>query len=153
MDKQLISKVVVPIDGSQDSMHAAEYAVKLAGLHGADLSVVYVVNVDQYLQSLGLYRISYPDPIKKKIEEVREEAQKWFTEIIKNAEQKKLRIKTEVLDTPLSVVASIANYADRENADLIVIGTKGRSGITKMLLGSVASGVVTYSPCPVLVMK
>ena len=153
MDKQLISKVVVPIDGSQDSMHAAEYAVKLAGLHGADLSVVYVVNVDQYLQSLGLYRISYPDPIKKKIEEAREEAQKWFTEISRNAEQKKLRIKTEVLDTPLSVVASIANYADRENADLIVIGTRGRSGISKMLLESVTSGVVTYSPCPVLVVK
>jgi nucleotide-binding universal stress UspA family protein len=153
MDKQLISKVVVPIDGSQDSMRAAEYAVKLAGLHGADLSVVYVVNVDQYLQSLGLYRISYPDPIKKKIEEAREEAQKWFTEISKIAEQKKLRIKTEVLDTPLSIVASVVNYADRENADLIVIGTRGRSGLSKMLLGSVASGVVTYSPCPVLVVK
>jgi nucleotide-binding universal stress UspA family protein len=153
MDKQLVSKVVVPIDGSQDSMRAAEYAVKLAGLHGADLSVVYVVNVDQYLQSLGLYRISYPDPIKKKIEEAREEAQKWFTEISKNAEQKKLRIKTDVLDTPLSVVASVVNYADRENADLIVIGTRGRSGLSKMLLGSVASGVVTYSPCPVLVVK
>ena len=153
MDKQLFSKVVVPIDGSQDSMRAAEYAVKLAGLHGADLSVVYVVNVDQYLQSLGLYRISYPDPIKKKIEEAREEAQKWFTEISKNAEQKKLRIKTDVLDTPLSVVASVVNYADRENADLIVIGTRGRSGLSKMLLGSVASGVVTYSPCPVLVVK
>lgn len=153
MDKQLVSKVVVPIDGSQDSMRAAEYAVKLAGLYGADLSVVYVVNVDQYLQSLGLYRISYPDSIKKKIEEAREEAQKWFTEISKNAEQKKLRIKTEVLDTPLSVVASVVNYADRENADLIVIGTRGRSGLNKMLLGSVASGVVTYSPCPVLVVK
>src|SRR6185503_6721780 len=153
MDTQLISKVVVPIDGSQDSMRAAEYAVKLAELHGADLSVVYVVNVDQYLQSLGLYRISYPDSIKKKIEEAREEAQKWFTEISKNAEQKKLRIKTEVLDTPLSVVASVVNYADRENADLIVIGTRGRSGLNKMLLGSVASGVVTYSPCPVLVVK
>lgn len=153
MDKQLVSKVVVPIDGSQDSMRAADYAVKLAGLHGADLSVVYVVNVDQYLQSLGLYRISYPDPIKKKIEEAREEAQKWFTEISKNAEQKKLRIKTDVLDTPLSVVASVVNYADRENADLIVIGTRGRSGLSKMLLGSVASGVVTYSPCPVLVVK
>jgi nucleotide-binding universal stress UspA family protein len=153
MDKQLISKVVVPIDGSQGSMRAAEYAVKLAELHGADLSVVYVVNVDQYLQSIGLYRISYPDPIKKKIEEAREEAQKWFTEISKIAEQKKLRIKTEVLDTPLSIVASVVNYADRENADLIVIGTRGRSGLSKMLLGSVASGVVTYSPCPVLVVK
>ena len=153
MDNKLISKIVVPIDGSEHSMHAAEYAVKLAGLHGADLSVVNIVNIDQYLQSLGLYRISYPDPVMKKIEEAREESQKWFAEIARNAEHKKLRIKTEVVDTPLSVVASIVNYADREKADLIVIGTRGRSGVSKMLLGSVASGVVTYSPCPVLVVK
>jgi nucleotide-binding universal stress UspA family protein len=50
-------------------------------------------------------------------------------------------------------VAALVNYADQERADLIVIGTKGRSGISKMLLGSVASGVVTYAPCPVLVVR
>lgn len=153
MGDKLISKIVVPIDGSENSMHAAEYALKLAEIHHADVSVVHVVNIDQYLQSLGLYRISYPDPVKKKVEEAREEAQKWFTELARKAEEKKLKIRTEVIDTPLSVVASVVNYADREKADLIVIGTKGRSGLSKMLLGSVASGVVTYSPCPVLVAK
>jgi nucleotide-binding universal stress UspA family protein len=53
----------------------------------------------------------------------------------------------------MSVVAALVNYADEEEADLIIIGTRGRSGIGKMLLGSVASGVVTYAPCPVLVVK
>ncbi len=90
---------------------------------------------------------------KKKIEEARAEAQKWFTEITKNAGQRKVRVKTDVIDSPMSVVATIVNYADREKADLIVIGTRGRSGISKMLLGSVASGVVTYAPCPVVVAK
>jgi nucleotide-binding universal stress UspA family protein len=65
----------------------------------------------------------------------------------------KVRVKTDVIDSPLSVVAAIVNYADREKADLIVIGTRGRSGVSRMLLGSVASGVVTYAPCPVLVVK
>ena len=46
------------------------------------------------------------------------------------------------------------NYADQEKADLIVIRTRGQSGISRMsLLGSVASGVVTYAPCPVLVVR
>jgi nucleotide-binding universal stress UspA family protein len=153
MGDHLISKIVVPIDGSESSMYAAEYALKLAVVHGASVSAVHVVNIDQYLQSLGLYRISYPDPVKKRIEEANAEAQKWFTEITKSAELKKIKIKTEVIDTPLSVVASVVSYADREKADLIVIGTRGRSGLSKMLLGSVASGVVTYSPCPVLVPK
>lgn len=153
MAQQNISRIVVPIDGSKNSMEAADYAVKMAEKYGSEVSVVHVVNIDQYLQSLGLYRLTYPDPIKKKIEEARAEAQKWFTEITRNAEQRKVRIKTDVVDSALSVVAAIVNYADREKAELIVVGTRGRSGISKMLLGSVASGVVTYAPCPVLVLK
>ncbi|HXV46475.1 MAG TPA: universal stress protein [Nitrososphaera sp.] len=153
MAQQNISKIVMPIDGSKNSMEAADYAVKMAEKYGSEVSVVYVVNIDQYLQSLGLYRLSYPDPIKKKIEEAKAEAQKWFTEVISNAEQRKVRVKTYVVDSPMSVVAAIVDHADREKADLIVIGTRGRSGISKMLLGSVASGVVTYAPCPVLVVR
>jgi nucleotide-binding universal stress UspA family protein len=134
-------------------MEAADYAVRMAEKYGSEVAVVHVINIDQNLQLLGVYRLSYPDPIKKKIEEARAEAQKWFTEITKNAGQRKVHVKTDVIDSPMSVVATIVNYADREKADLIVIGTRGRSGISKMLLGSVASGVVTYAPCPVVVVK
>jgi nucleotide-binding universal stress UspA family protein len=153
MTLQTISRIVVPIDGSKNSMDAADSAINMAEKYRSEMNVIYVINIDQYLQSLGLYRLSYPEPIKKKIEEAEIEAQKWFTEIIRNAEQKKVHVKADVIDTPLSVVAAIVNYADREKADLIVIGTRGRSGISRMLIGSVASGVVTYSPCPVLVIK
>jgi nucleotide-binding universal stress UspA family protein len=45
------------------------------------------------------------------------------------------------------------NYADKENVDVIVIGTKGKSGPKKLLLGSLAIGVVTYATMPVLVIK
>lgn len=48
---------------------------------------------------------------------------------------------------------SIVEYAEEHKIDLIVIGTKGLSGIKKMLLGSTASGVVTYAHCPVMVIK
>jgi nucleotide-binding universal stress UspA family protein len=151
--QQEISKIVVPIDGSKDSMEAAYYALKIAEKYDSEVTVVHVVNIDPNLQLLGIYRLSYPDTIKKTVEEARTEAQKWFTEIIRTAEQKRIRIKTDVIDSPISVVAALVNYADQERADLIVIGTKGRSGISKMLLGSVASGVVTYAPCPVLVVR
>lgn len=151
--QQEISKIVVPIDGSKNSMEATDYALKMAEKYGSQVALVHVVNLDQNLQLLGIYRLSYPDPIKKRVEEGRAEAQKWFTEITKNAEQMRVSIKTDVIDSPLSVVAALVNYAEGEKADLIVIGTRGRSGISKMLLGSVASGVVTYAPCPVLVVR
>lgn len=134
-------------------MEAAEYAIKMAERYSSEVALVHVVNLDQNLQLLGIYRLSYPDPIQKKVQEAQAEAQKWFTEIIRTAEQRKIRIKTDVIDSPLSVVAALVNYADQERANLIVIGTRGRSGISKMLLGSVASGVVIYAPCPVLVVR
>jgi nucleotide-binding universal stress UspA family protein len=67
--QQQISKVVVPIDGSKNSMEAADYAVRMAEKYGSEVAVVHVINIDQNLQLLGVYRLSYPDPIKKKIEE------------------------------------------------------------------------------------
>ena len=66
---------------------------------------------------------------------------------------KKIQLKTEVIATDRSTAGAIVEYAEHKNIDLIVIGTRGRSGIKRMLLGSVASGVVTYAHCPVLVVK
>jgi len=51
------------------------------------------------------------------------------------------------------VVKKIVEYAEKQDVDLIVIGTRGMSGIKRTLLGSTASGVVTYAQCPVLVVK
>jgi nucleotide-binding universal stress UspA family protein len=50
-------------------------------------------------------------------------------------------------------VGAIIDYAERGNVDLIVVGTRGKSGFKKVLLGSVAEDIVTYAYCPVLVVK
>jgi nucleotide-binding universal stress UspA family protein len=112
--KQEISKIVVPLDDSKYSMEAAEYAIEMAERYRSEVALVHVVNLDQNLQLLVIYRLSYPDPIKKKVQEAKSEAQKWFIEIIRNAEQRKVGIKTDVIDSPYSVVAALVNYADRE---------------------------------------
>jgi len=65
----------------------------------------------------------------------------------------KVKVNTEVVASPTSVVPAIVDYAEKNNVDLIVVGTRGRSGLKKLLLGSVASGVVTYASCPVMVVK
>ena len=69
------------------------------------------------------------------------------------ASAKKLNVQTEVLLDIGSVTKGIVEYAEKNNANLIVLGTRGISGIKRMLLGSTASGVVTYSHCPVIVVK
>jgi nucleotide-binding universal stress UspA family protein len=71
----------------------------------------------------------------------------------KKCEDEGIRTKLEVVGGPTPVTSSIVNYAENENIDLLVVGTRGNSGLKKLLLGSIATGVVTYAHCPVLVVK
>jgi nucleotide-binding universal stress UspA family protein len=89
------------------------------------------------------------------IENAHQQARDWFNRIedmikVKNPN---IKVSTKVILTGIAVYGEIIQYADQENIDLIVIGTRGKSGVKKLLLGSIASGVVTYAACPVLVTK
>ena len=64
-----------------------------------------------------------------------------------------IQLKTQVVVSPISVTGSIVHYAERENIDLIIVGTRGRSGFKRLLLGSTASGIVTHAHCPVMVVR
>ena len=71
----------------------------------------------------------------------------------KMAKLKGVKVTTEVVLGISSVVKEIVEYAEKNKIDMIVVGSRGLSGIKKMLLGSVANGVVTYAHCRVLVAK
>lgn len=91
----------------------------------------------------------------KELEEERKRAQKWLESISNKVQEieKNIQYKAEIIEGSISVEGTIVDYAENENIDLIVIDTRGRSGFKRMLLGSVASKVVTYATCPVLVIK
>ncbi|HKR57373.1 MAG TPA: universal stress protein [Candidatus Nitrosopolaris sp.] len=62
-------------------------------------------------------------------------------------------IKTEIFIDVKSIIQSIVEYASGKDIDLIVVGTKGRSGLKKFVMGSVANGIVERAHCPVLVVR
>ena len=64
-----------------------------------------------------------------------------------------IMFKTDIIVSPNSTAGTIVDYAEREGIDLIVMGTRGRSGFKKLLLGSTASNVTAYAHCPVLIIK
>ena len=149
------AKILVCIDGSDSSIKAAGHAIELAKKHEAQLITLNVV-VSQlgYAYSAGAFGLAgTPGAINDLLVKARQEAQKWFDEVGKKAASQGVKVKADIIASPTSVVPAIVDYAEKNGVDLIVTGTKGRSGFTKLLLGSVASGVVTYASCPVMVVK
>lgn len=153
MSKQKVEKILVPIDGSENAFRAASFAIDLASKYASELVLLYVFDLNQTRYSIGLIGVAYPSNIDKIKENVAKEAAPWFERVKKEAEIGRVAVKTEVVDAVLSVVEEIINYAEKKKIDIIVTGSRGRTGFKKLLLGSIASGLVTYAPCPVIVVK
>lgn len=149
-----MDKILVGIDGSESSMKAADFAVELAGKQGGQVIALNVV-VSQlgYAYSSGAFGLVTPSAINDLLEKSKQEAQVWFDKIGRKAFACGVRLKTEIVASPTSAGPAIVDYADKNGVGLIVVGTRGRSGFSKLLLGSVASSVVTYASCPVTVVK
>lgn len=147
-------KILVCVDGSESSIKAADLAIELAKKHGSQLIAINVI-VSQlgYSYSSGMFGLATPSAINELLEKSRAEANVWFRQIEARASSEGIKLKTEMIASPTSVVPAIVDYAEKNKVDLIVTGTKGKSGFTKLLLGSVASGIVTYANCPVMVAK
>jgi nucleotide-binding universal stress UspA family protein len=154
------SKILVAIDGSENSMKAAVYAIDIAKKDNSQLIALTVIDISTARRVSSSF-ITAPTYGLKELEEKRKEAQQSLDKVEKlaakennTANNNNIQFKSEIIEDPTSRVGSaIVDYAERENVDLIVVGTKGRTGFKKMLLGSVASDVVTYAHCLVLVVK
>ena len=140
-------------------MDAAHHAIMLSLQHDAQIVVMHVLYPMEIHPSFQIYEFIQPIPIKEWIEIRKIDVQKWFDNIKKKIAEysggstnKKIDMKFEII-VSTSIVGSILDYAEKENVDLIVVGTRGRSSIKKLLLGSTALGLVTYASCPVTVVK
>ena len=153
VSKQKIERILVPIDGSDNAFRAASFAVDLATKYGSELLLLYAFDLNQIRYSIGLIGVGYPSNIVQIKENVAKEAAPWFERVQKEADSAGVAVKTDVIDAVLSVVEEILDCADRKKIDLIVIGSRGRTGFKKLLLGSIASGLVTHVACPVMVIK
>jgi nucleotide-binding universal stress UspA family protein len=142
--KAIFSKILVAIDSSDASMDAADYATSISQRYNAELYALHVIHAD-----VDLYG---PHETSELTRNMRNEGEKYLNKVKVKANEKDIQIKTETISSK-DISGGILDYAEENNIDLIVIGTRGRSGFKRLLLGSVASHVVTYAHCPVLVVK
>jgi nucleotide-binding universal stress UspA family protein len=142
--KTIFSKILIAIDGSDASMDAADYAISVSKQPNAELYALHVIRADVDLFG--------PHETSEFMTTMRNEGEKYMDRVRLNANEKNIQIKTEIISST-NIAGGIVDYAEENNIDLIVIGTRGLSGFKKLLLGSVATNVVTYARCPVMVVK
>ena len=150
------TRILVAIDGSNESMNAADYAILVAKQYNASLTAISILPQEiRYDYDVEMADPDMPAaPVKGTVELSRHEVEaKLFSEIREKAKENNVDLQTDVIVTARSIVAEIVTYAESKNFNLIIIGTRGKTGLKRMLLGSVASGVVTYAHCPVLVVR
>jgi nucleotide-binding universal stress UspA family protein len=143
------SKIMVAIDGSEHSFKAAECALEIAKSFGAELYAVTVTYVPES------YHLKQEDVLNqsRQIHDSMEDAKTWLEKFKQESKEDNIQLKTELISSHRPVDYVIVEYAEKNNINLIVVGTRGRSGFKKLLLESIASSVVTYAHCPVLVVK
>ena len=156
-----LSKILVAIDGSEHSMKAAELAIEMAekgmtslrteGIE-SELTALTVLDVTKPRSFLSSF-IAAPTYGLRELEQERNAAKQWMDIVRQKAEAKKVSFKSEIIEGLISAEATIVNYAESHKVDLIVVGTRGKTGFTKVLLGSVASKIVEYAPCSVIIAK
>lgn len=148
--KGRFSRILVGIDGSESSLNASEYAIEMAKKDGAQVIVLSIKFLP--LSSYGLAapqdeaKLSKED---KEMHDIRESLDK----VDQNAKRNNVQAKKEIINSQMSIDAAIVEYAESEDVDLIVIGTRGTSDIKNIVLGNIATGVVKYAACPVMVVK
>jgi nucleotide-binding universal stress UspA family protein len=139
----VFKKILIATDGSQQSLAAAKEGIDIARFHGSTLYALYVIDTGALdvnsgmLEPANLYQVLEQEG-KSAVEQVRKAAVG-------------LQVETFVLQGHPSEV--IVGFANENGVDLLVMGTLGKRGIEKLLLGSVAAKVIRTAGCPVLVVK
>jgi len=145
------SKILAPTDFSDDSNLALRYTVELAQKFSAE---VIVVHVDQPLAPVMVSELNPGLDFGTMNRIAEEQRMLALRELDRTTEQvRESGIKSRSLMRVGAPFLEIINAAQSEGADLIVMGTHGRTGLSHVLMGSVAERVVNKAPCPVLTIR
>jgi nucleotide-binding universal stress UspA family protein len=141
----MYDRILVPTDGSPEVERAVSHAVDLAAAHGATLHAVYVVN------TAGFTTMPMDTGWEGVGEMLREEGQNALERVRGLGADSGVDVETNLLEGSPS--REIVRFAEEVDCDLVVMGTHGRGGIDRLLLGSVAERVVRSSEVPVLTVR
>jgi nucleotide-binding universal stress UspA family protein len=134
-----LKKILVPVDSSDCSKKALQYAIPFARQFGAELTLLSVVEPYPAVPEMAPTDIETIGDTRRGLEKLRES--------VTNTVRAKTLLRTGAPEI------EIADAAADIGADLIIIATHGRKGLSRMVLGSTTEKVVRHAPCPVLIVR
>lgn len=141
----MFKKILVAFDGSDQAKKALEVAIDLAKKYEAEIYVVEVIPT-AILAGMGFAPV--PDSV---INQIFGKAKKDMDFVKSLVSNEKIKVTVDILEGDPG--SEIINYANKNNIDIIITGSRGLSGIKKLFLGSVSSKIVSEAKVPVLVIK
>jgi universal stress protein A len=144
----LLNSVLVATDFSDASGAALVYGSNLARAFGANLHVLHVTEDTMATAAANFY----PDTFGGLQRQVEESARHRLEAFVRNNDRAAPVVKT-VIRVSASPADAIINHAKEMHIDLIVVGTHGRTGVSRAVMGSVAERVARTAPCPVLIVR
>ena len=138
-----IKKILIATDGSEYTKEAVSQGLHLAKILGAEVTALYVIDQTSF--------VSFPidSSIVSVYSLLENEGKRAVEEVRKEGEQLGVNVTTVVAEgSPTRKIVEMA-----ADMDLVVLGTLGRSALSKLFMGSVAERVTRYAPCPVLVVR
>lgn len=140
--------ILVPVDGSSTSLKAVSQAVAIASAFGSEVTAIYVI--DPYPFTGVGTEFAYGQD--QYLSAAKAEAQEALTAARGQVEAAGLKVDTRVVEAH-ATWRGIVETADAVQADLVVMGSHGRRGLEKLVLGSVTQRVLQYATQPVLVVR
>jgi nucleotide-binding universal stress UspA family protein len=143
MPESLFSRILIATDGSEKNRAALEEGIKVGRRCGAILYAVYVIDTGTFSTMSG------DIPLGDTYRVFQAEAGQAFARVRTLAGD--VKVETAILEG--RPATEIVKFARKKKIDLIVIGTQGKRGLERLLLGSVAEEIIRSAPCKVLVVK
>ncbi len=146
-----IKSILCPVDFSEFSIYAYEYAQSIAWHYKAKLLVEYVLHSPKPIEFWNIYPDSYEESCRKDREDLERRLQEFANRHTRTAIQQQCRVQETAQES--SVTDAILSLAEAEAVNLIVMGTHGLRGFDRLVLGSVAEKILRRAKCPVLVVR
>jgi nucleotide-binding universal stress UspA family protein len=143
----MFSNILVPFDLSNHSIHAFKTALDIAKKYNSKITLLTCLEGDAWHHKF--YDSRADNELIKKQKKVTLSQVEKLEDLAKKAN---VTTKSQILKST-SVVKDVVTFAKSRKIDLIVMGSHGRTGIDKLILGSVANGVAQKASCPVLIIK